>query len=1002
MSNRSNVTDCYNRGVVYSKGYSGGIVGIGDNYKVTRCYVKAPEKSTVAKGKYGIDCSSGQAGGLIGNSKDLTLERCFWYSSCAKVAWGQYSLSGTHSGNDYDYYYYQVRFKNPDNFPTYDFKNVWYIDTTSGADAPGLLFETKLTVSDVANTGGQGGTGAVGMGLAGEGTEENPYRISSAEDFNILSNYVSSGKKTEGFFFRQMTNFETSDIVGNDNYPFMGTYDGDGYTLTFNYDKNELYNAPFRVVKNATIKNLKTAGTITTGSKFAAGLIGKVLGEVTVSGCVSSVTINSNINGDGTHGGFVGVTMDESKLTVEGCVFNGAMKGSSTICCGGFVGFARNEITVKNCVFAPTVFEYLQSATFTRYYLDRNESITTLKNNYFFTLVSNIHQGKQGYPFTADSNIKVGFGENKTSYEGSGITAYDTGLEYNGTFYAGMNDTLQPSLSAKNEADGAAPVFKTSRGNLNYKDGSYKFNMPPGPVNVSIVSATVTYVDAQGKNMGSRECISVKPNDTELNNGWYAAISDVTINSRVEVKGDVNLILCDGADLKIPKGVNVPKGSSLTIWQQKNKTGKLTVTDPEKNYSGIGGGYKQDTGNITINGGVINVKATYDAAGIGGYAGSAGKIIINGGNITAQGGGLSAAIGSGGGYGSGGEVTVNGGKITAIGGTGGVGGAAGIGASHHSGKTAPGKLLTININGGDISAQGGNFASGIGGGSNRYCDIAINIKAGTINAKGGMSGAGIGGGRAGTGGTINISGGAITAAGGSNGAGIGGGADGAGGTINITGGVVTAESGSNAVAIGHGNNNSDNGTLNLGNDSTHYKIATVSSDNKLNYVDSSKRMSTCQNSGKIHAEICNNHEYANGICKYCGVDAPEFTVTFTDENGKTLKSYKVRQSLMPEFDGVIPQKQGTGDISYYFSGWSPKVELVTGNVTYKATYGICGVGDVNIDGKVNGSDAGILTRYTSGWANYDKKIKNMKLADINGDGKINGADAGILSRYTSG
>ena len=144
MSNRSNVTDCYNRGVVYSKGYSGGIVGIGDNYKVTRCYVKAPEKSTVAKGKYGIDCSSGQAGGLIGNSKDLTLERCFWYSSCAKVAWGQYSLSGTHSGNDYDYYYYQVRFKNPDNFPTYDFKNVWYIDTTSGADAPGLLFETTL------------------------------------------------------------------------------------------------------------------------------------------------------------------------------------------------------------------------------------------------------------------------------------------------------------------------------------------------------------------------------------------------------------------------------------------------------------------------------------------------------------------------------------------------------------------------------------------------------------------------------------------------------------------------------------------------------------------------------------------------------------------------------------------------------------------------------------------------------------------------------------------
>ena len=60
------------------------------------------------------------------------------------------------------------------------------------------------------------------------------------------------------------------------------------------------------------------------------------------------------------------------------------------------------------------------------------------------------------------------------------------------------------------------------------------------------------------------------------------------------------------------------------------------------------------------------------------------------------------------------------------------------------------------------------------------------------------------------------------------------------------------------------------------------------------------------------------------------------------------------------------------------------------------------IGDVNGDGNVNGADAGLLSRYTSGWDGYASKIKDMKAADINGDGKVNGADSGILSRYTSG
>ena len=60
------------------------------------------------------------------------------------------------------------------------------------------------------------------------------------------------------------------------------------------------------------------------------------------------------------------------------------------------------------------------------------------------------------------------------------------------------------------------------------------------------------------------------------------------------------------------------------------------------------------------------------------------------------------------------------------------------------------------------------------------------------------------------------------------------------------------------------------------------------------------------------------------------------------------------------------------------------------------------VGDTNLDGYVNGADAGVLARYTSGWKNYADKIEKMDTADINGDSKVNGADAGVLSRYVSG
>ena len=58
-------------------------------------------------------------------------------------------------------------------------------------------------------------------------------------------------------------------------------------------------------------------------------------------------------------------------------------------------------------------------------------------------------------------------------------------------------------------------------------------------------------------------------------------------------------------------------------------------------------------------------------------------------------------------------------------------------------------------------------------------------------------------------------------------------------------------------------------------------------------------------------------------------------------------------------------------------------------------------GDMDGDGVINGKDAAVLARYTSGWDGYADKV-NLDAADINGDGKVNGQDSAILMRYTSG
>ena len=224
----------------------------------------------------------------------------------------------------------------------------------------------------------------------GTGTEEEPYEIREKSDLEGFRDTVNSGINFKGVYFKLTSDIDLEGDGRTTNwtpigkyiatpaavYPFSGVFDGDGHTIRniCIQEPNTTYNGLFGIVSEATVRNVKLTGVVTSNANAGmiayahdsviencvngaqignnssvGGIVGKITGTCSVSGCINSGSIQS---GKGSIGGIIGSIVDVDKtnsvllhlntdtsktsVTVSGCANSGEI--SHTNPGGGIIG----------------------------------------------------------------------------------------------------------------------------------------------------------------------------------------------------------------------------------------------------------------------------------------------------------------------------------------------------------------------------------------------------------------------------------------------------------------------------------------------------------------------------------------------------------------------------------------------------------------------------------------------------------------------------------------
>ena len=148
--------------------------------------------------------------------------------------------------------------------------------------------------------------------LEGEGTETNPYIVSSLTELELFRNKVNAGDNYAGEYVKLTADVDLSatrsannwEPIGTTDNPFMGTFDGADYTISNLVVEGESNVGLFGYANKATIKNVIISNANVKGTDCVGAIAGQVYSESLIDNC--HVNGNIKVEGQTNVGGIVG------------------------------------------------------------------------------------------------------------------------------------------------------------------------------------------------------------------------------------------------------------------------------------------------------------------------------------------------------------------------------------------------------------------------------------------------------------------------------------------------------------------------------------------------------------------------------------------------------------------------------------------------------------------------------------------------------------------------
>ena len=373
-----------------------------------------------------------------------------------------------------------------------------------------LGFKT-FTITGLGNCNGSTSASFIVIRQKGEGTPENPYTISNTDEWDAFVYQVNLGNSYSGKYVKLMDDIDISSTVGVlEDKPFSGTFNGGGHTITATInDNSDSGTAPFRYIKNATIKNLTVAGTITSNQRHMSGLVGfadsEGEGKNLIEGCTVTATLNINTD---YAGGIIGHGKS-SATTIRGCVFAGTMNSNSNPNVGVIWGWSNSGTpALENC---------LEAGTYTGisklHPMGLQGGSGTIANCYYVkpqigspSHACTVSGAKQAYTITSGTGVTMAnSGEVRITYDVSRLTFYNGGLKYGEMLYAACDDVVSLTLSHDTNGDcNFIQYVASGGGTLSTQDAtSATLTMPAS--NVTIRSRWAIPTDGSGNHLISYE-----------------------------------------------------------------------------------------------------------------------------------------------------------------------------------------------------------------------------------------------------------------------------------------------------------------------------------------------------------------------------------------------------------------------------------------------------------------------------------------------------------------